>query len=72
MAALEKGITANGQGYRGRDLTQPSQRALTDSQLMNLIAQGISGTEMPATKLLTLPTATIWWILRLPARLVSM
>jgi putative heme-binding domain-containing protein len=41
----------NAQGYRGRDLTQPSKRAQTNAQLTSLITQGIAGTEMPATKL---------------------
>src|SRR6266567_8436153 len=41
----------NAQGYRGRDLTQPSKRAVTDAQLANLVTQGIPGTEMPGTKL---------------------
>jgi putative heme-binding domain-containing protein len=61
-AAIQDGLQAyrnhcarchdlNAQGYRGRDLTQPSRRAQTNAQLTNLISQGIAGTEMSATKL---------------------
>lgn len=41
----------NGQGYKGRDLTQLSPRERTTAQLSQTISQGVTGTEMPATKL---------------------
>jgi len=40
----------NGQGYKGRDLSQLSSRNITNAQLANIIARGV-GTEMPPFKL---------------------
>jgi putative heme-binding domain-containing protein len=54
----------NAQGYKGADLTQLSNRNLTNAQIANIIVRGIPGTDMPAQNLDTIQQARVIAYLR--------